>query len=109
MGRTSSNKDHALRLLREEVASVIINRLEKKGYKINGPSNFNFNINSDGPLAVVGLYLSPTPPSIMLFVTHPFGQFRYPFMLHNTKSPRRVACNLIQWLKQAKVRQVMEG
>lgn len=114
----SSEKMRASSILAKEVFQCISKRLEKKEMCLRrtslAPASFDrYGIVCDvlaGGMKVASLSVKSWDQGADLFVmAEQRDAFHHRFKLYKTDSPRRVACLLVQWLKNAQVRQVMQG
>jgi hypothetical protein len=102
-------------ILGKEVADCVSARLTRKGFELEPSAKTFFispvwarswNLKSDG-IELATMSVSAYPWVVLLNVSTGAKAFSHAFKLRNTDSPRRIACLLISWLKQAQIRQIM--
>lgn len=109
-----SHDDHmkAARKLSDEVMQCVTSRLAKAGFESvyirTVGSHTSWNVKFDGsPVASMNVIYGEKGADLSVVADNKF--FTHKFTLHNTDSPRRVACLLMSWLRQAQIRQVMKA
>lgn len=119
MKKSPESRLSASAILAAEVADVMIRKLRERGRwavdKIewegivwHAPGWKCSWIVTNGGVKVARLNVSSHVDGVHLAVrADDWKMFTHDFRLHNTDSPRKVACLLVEWLKQAQIRSVM--
>jgi len=124
MRQSPEKRLRASSILAREVSEVLCKKLQSRGgwtlekvdwsggiYSPPPPEAWHCSwlVKNDGT-QVAKLNVSSNGNAVLLHVyTDALRMFTHEFKLHGTDSPRKIACLLVEWLKQSQIFSVMKG
>jgi hypothetical protein len=113
MKKSAEARTAAACLLAREVSAVIMKQLQAKGWTLEKTDppvlwNDSWDVKTED-VTIARMSVNFGENGVNLYVIANFKIFTHQFKLHNTDSPRKIACLLVQWLKYASVRSVMSA